>query len=83
MQNKDVILIHAQLMHQICLRFQMTILTMYRNGIPRLYQRIDQFNLFLSGMSGYMRIFKYNICTFGIQFVDHLGNRFFISRNRI
>ncbi len=62
---------------------QMTVFTMDRNCIFRFYKGVDQLNLLLAGMSGYMDILENNLCTLHGQFVDNLGNCLFISGNRI
>ena len=59
------------------------VFSMDRDGIFRANQRIDQFHLFLAGMTGYMGIVENNLCALNIQVIDNSGNSFFISRNRI
>ena len=48
-----------------------------------MYQRIDQFDLFLAGMSGYMGILENHLRTLHGQFIDHLGHCLLIARNRV
>ena len=54
-----------------------------RNCIFGMHQRIDQLDLFLAGMTGYMHILEDHLCSLHGQLIDNLGNCFFISRNRI
>ena len=53
------------------------------NGEFGLDQRVDQFNIFLAGMSGYMYILKNNIRSFHQQLVDDIGDCLFIARNGV
>ena len=61
----------------------MTIFTMYRNCIFRLHKGVDQLNLLLAGMSGYMCILENNLCTFHGKLVDNLGYSLLITWNRM
>ena len=61
----------------------MTVFTMHRNRIFRMNQRIDQLDLFLTCMAGYVGILENNIRPFHRKLIDHSGNCFFISRNRV
>ena len=56
---------------------------MNRNRIFRFYQRVNQFDLFLTGMTGNMNILENNLCTFHGQFINDTGHCFFITRNRV
>ena len=56
---------------------------MHGHRILRMDQRVDQLDLFLTGVSGYMGILKNNICALAKQFIDDLGNRLLISRDRV
>ena len=61
----------------------MSVFTMNRDCIFRFYQRIDQLDFFLAGMSGNMDILEDNLCSLHGKLIDNLGHRFLISRNRI
>lgn len=61
----------------------MTVLSMYRNGILRFYQGVDQFDLFLTGMTGYMYVLENNVCTLHGKLIDNTGNCLFISRDQV
>ena len=82
-KNKNVFFWDSKLLGNMFLSSQMTVFSMNRNRVFRTDQGIDQFNLFLAGMSRYMSILENNFCALHIQLVDHFGNCFFISRNRI
>ena len=56
---------------------------MYRNGVFRFYQGVDQFDFLLAGMSGYVNVLEYDVGTLCRQFVDDVRNGFFISRDRV
>ena len=56
---------------------------MHRNGILRFYQGVDQFDLFLTGMTGYMYVLENNVCTLHGKLIDNTGNCLFISRDRV
>ena len=78
-----MLFIHTKFCCNACLRFPMFKLSMYRNCIFWMQQRVDQLDFFLTCMSGYMSILENNICALTIQIIDNLGNCFLISRNWI
>lgn len=49
---------------------------MYRNGVFRFYQGVDQFDFLLAGMSGYVNVLEYDVGTLCRQFVDDVRNGF-------
>ena len=55
---------------EMFLRCQMTELSMDRNRIFRVYQRINQLDFFLAGMSGYVRVLENNFRAFSGKVVD-------------
>lgn len=61
-QDENIVLADAKVLCDLRLCFQMLVFTMDRNCILRMDQGIDQFDLFLAGMSGYMGILENNIC---------------------
>ena len=61
----------------------MAVLAVYRNGVFRFYQGVDQFDFLLAGMSGYVNVLEYNVCALCGQFVDDVRNGFLISRDRV
>ena len=63
--------------------FQVTVLAVHRNRVFRLYKRIDEFQLFLTGMSGYVGILEDDFRALCRKLVYHAGNRFLISRNGV
>ena len=65
----------------LCL--QMLVLTMYRNRILRLHERINQLYLFLAGMSRYMNILENYICSLAVELVNDIRYILLISRNRM
>jgi len=73
----------AKLFRNLRLCDQMLVFSMHRNRVQRIYQRINQLDIFLARMSADMYIFENHICTLAHQFIDHTGNRFLISRNRM
>ena len=64
------------------MRLQMAVLTMNRDRILRLCQCVDQLDLLLTGMAGYMCILLNDLCTLCCQLVDNLGYILLIARNR-
>ena len=82
-KNKDILFRNSQFFYYILLGCQMSVFTMNRNCIFRFNQRIDQFDFLLACMSGNMNILEDNFCTLHGKFIDNLGYRFLISRNRI
>ena len=56
---------------------------MNRDRIFRFYQRIDQFQFFLTCMTGYMCILENNLGTFHRKLVDNLGYSLLITWNRM
>ena len=48
----------------------MAVLAVYRNGVFRFYQGVDQFDFLLAGMSGYMCILENNLGTFHGKLID-------------
>ena len=83
LQDKDMIVIESQIPGDPRLTLQMTVFAVNRNGILRLHQRVDQLDLFLAGMAGYMCILEDHVRSLHGQLVNHLGNCFFIARNGI
>ena len=67
----------------VLLRCQMTIFSMDRDRIFRFDQGIDQLDLLLAGMSGYVGILEDNLRTLHGELVDNLGYCLLISRNRV
>ena len=61
----------------------MLVLSVYRDRILRMYQRIDQFDLFFAGMSGNMHILEDHVGSLFAEFIDDIGYRLFISRDRM
>ena len=82
-KDKDILFRNTKIFYDMFLCSQMSVFTMNRNRIFWSYQRIDQFDFFLAGMSGYVNILENNLCTLHGQLIDNLGNGFLISRNRI
>ena len=65
-----MLFIHTKFCCHTCLRFTVFELAMYRNCIFRMKQGVDQFDLFLAGMSGYVSILENNICALAVQIVN-------------
>ena len=61
-EDENIVLADTKALCNLRLCFQMLVFTMDRNCILRMDQGIDQFDLFLAGMSGYMGILENNIC---------------------
>ena len=51
LHNKYILLRNSKALRNTCVCFQMAIFTMHRNRIFRFYERIDQLQFFLTGMS--------------------------------
>ena len=82
-RDEDIVLTDAQTFCNLGLCLQMLVFTMHGYCVLRMDQGIDQLDLFLAGMSGYMSILENNICPLLEELVDHMGNCFFISRDRV
>ena len=82
-KDKDILFGDSKFLNHIFLCGQMSVFTMNRDCIFRFYQRIDQLDFFLAGMSGNMDILENNLRTLHGKLIDNLGYRFLISRNRI
>ena len=78
-----MITVISKLFRNLRLCNQMLVFSMHRNRVQRIYQRINQLDIFLARMSADMYIFENHICALAHQFIDHTGNRFLISRNRM
>lgn len=78
-----MITVISKLFRNLRLCNQMLVFSMHRNRVQRIYQRINQLDIFLARMSADMYIFENHICTLAHQFIDNTGNRFLISRNRM
>ncbi len=65
------------------MRFAMLVLPVDRNRILGLHQRIDQFDLFLTGMSRNMDVLEDHLRALHFQLVDDLRHRFLVARNRV
>ena len=82
-QDEDIVLTDAQTLCNLGLCLQMLVFTMHGYCVLRMDQGIDQLDLFLAGMSGYMSILENNICAFAEQLVDDLGDGLFIARDGV
>ena len=82
-KDKDILFGDSKFLNYIFLCGQMSVFTMNRDCIFRFYQRIDQLDFFLAGMSGYVCILENNLGTFHGKFVDNLGYGFLITRDRV
>ena len=82
-KDKDILFGDSKFLNYIFLCGQMSVFTMNRDCIFRFYQRIDQLDFFLAGMSRNMDILENNLRTLHGKLIDNLGYRFLISRNRI
>ena len=80
-EDKDIVLVNSKFLCHSRLCDQMTVFSMHRNRIFRSHQRVDQLNLLLTRMTGYMYILENNLCTFHGQFIDNIGNCLLISRD--
>ena len=83
MKDENVVLRNAQGRGNIRLGFHMTVLSVNRDRIFRMHQRIDQLDLLLAGMAGNMNILENHVGSHHGQLVDDLGNSFLVARNRI
>ena len=71
-ENKRISPIVAQIRDQIRMAFQVTEFTVNRYKILWLYQAVDQLQLFLARMSGYVRILENNIRSLFREFIDDI-----------
>ena len=83
MKDKNIVFGDPKGCRNICLGFHMTKFAVNRDRIFGMHQRIDQFDLFLAGMTGYMHILEDHLGSHHGQLIDDPGNCFLISRNRI
>src|SRR5699024_4427239 len=56
---------------------------MDRDGILRLCQRIEELDLLLAGVSGYVRILEDHVSALLCQLVHHFGYRLLFTRDRV
>ena len=82
-KDKDILLGYAQFSGNSRLGFQMPVFPVNRDGVFGFYQRVDQLDLFLAGMSGHMGILENDVGALAAQLVDDLRDCLFISRNGI
>ena len=82
-QDENIIFRNAKHSGNSRICFEVTVFSVNRDRIFRFYQRIDQFQFFLTCMTGYMCILEDDIRSLSCQFIDYLGYRLFISRDRI
>ena len=82
-QDKDIFFRDPKILYNMLLRCQMTIFSMDRDRISRFDKGIDQFDLFLAGMSGNVDILEDNLRTLHGELVDNLGYCLLISRDRV
>ena len=63
-KDKDILFRNTKIFYDMFLCSQMSVFTMNRNRIFWSYQRIDQFDFFLAGMSGYVNILENTFAPF-------------------
>ena len=80
--HKDLVMRLSHGMDQIAVRLQMLIFTVYRNEIPRTDQPVDQLQLFLGSVSGYMRVLIDNFRIALHQLIDNVRNHLLVAGNR-
>ena len=80
--NEYILLRNADRRCDGAVRYKMAVLTVYRKCKLRMQQGVDQLDLLLAGMAGYMGIFGDHLNTAHSQFVDDLGYLLLIARDR-
>ena len=81
--HKDILLGNPQLADQTVMGQTVMVFAVNRNGISGMYQRIEQLDLLLAGMSRYMGVLVNHVRPTLRQLVNDLSHGLFIAGNGI
>ena len=81
LQDKNILFGDTQFLNKLGLSLEVTIFSVHGNGIFWLDQSIDQLNILLAGVSGYMNVLEYDVRPLQKELIDHVGDRFLIARD--
>ena len=65
------------------MRAQVPHLAVHRDRVLRTHQRVDQLDLLLAGVAGHVSVLEDDLGPDLGEVVDHVGDGFFISRDRM
>ena len=81
-QNKDIVFLISQITQKLCLRLEVAEFAVHGNRVSGLYQMVNQFDVFLAGVTGRVDILGNDVRSLQHKLVDDARDRLLIARNR-